>query len=65
MNRCNQLRIISFTLIPHITYIYQLLNIVYFQLLKHYYNQAINRVVREYENIIFNKVEFLIIFQSV
>ena len=64
-DRCEQLKIIPFLLIPHTTHICQPLDVVCFQPLKHYHGQAIDRAVRDYGDMTFNKVEFLATFQDV
>lgn len=58
MKVCYNKNILLFQLLPHITHLLQLLDVVYFQPLKHYHSKAIDATIRD-KNYEFLKLEFL------
>ncbi len=61
---CHRNKIIVFALLPHSTHLCQPLDVVVFQLYKHWHKKAVNEATRTgYRN--FNKIEFLAAIRSI
>ena len=55
---CYSKNILPFQLLPHTTHLLQLLDVVYFQPLKHYHSKTIDKKVRD-GDYKFSKIKFL------